>query len=157
MKVKGKKGGNNVSSLLIKEFTKNNILNKDTPAKEAAIIMDNCGGQNKNNMVLRLSVLLVELGYFEKVNFVFYIVGHTKNAADRWFNQLKKKYRRSNLYSYNDLLESMETHKNISVRKVEDGDFKEMEIFLNKFYKRLKPGTISKIMFSQLPKTILQH
>ena len=104
--------------------------------------MDNCGGQNKNNMVLRLSALFVELGLYDKVNFIFYIVGHTKNACDRWFNILKRKYRKSNLYSYDELLKCMETHKNITVRNVENGDFLEMENFLNKFYKRLKPGSM---------------
>ena len=38
------------------------------------------------------ALYLVEAGYFKTVNFVFYIVGHTKNAADRWFNILKKQY-----------------------------------------------------------------
>ena len=77
--MKDKKKVNNVSSLMLEEIKKH-ILEQNSPGKELTIIMDNCGGQNKNNMVLRLSVLLVELGYFDKVNFVFYIVGHTKNA-----------------------------------------------------------------------------
>ena len=66
--------------------------------------MDNCSGQNKNNMVLRLALLLVEVKYFKKVTFMLYIFGHTKNAADRWFNMLKKTYRRSKLFTYKQLL-----------------------------------------------------
>ena len=75
----GKKGGDNVASLLLKEWKEQNWL-RDTPGKEMVILMDNCGGQNKNNHVLRLALYLVEAGYFKKVTFNFYIVGHTKNA-----------------------------------------------------------------------------
>ena len=66
--------------------------------------MDDCAGQNKKDMVLRLAAFLVVAGDFKTVSFVFYIVGHIKNAADRWFNILKKQYRRSNIYSYKQLL-----------------------------------------------------
>ena len=55
-----KKGGNNVASLLIKEIRGNNLLRDDKPGKEITIIMENCSGQNKNNMVLRLVLFLVE-------------------------------------------------------------------------------------------------
>jgi len=55
-------------------------------------------------MIPRMSVFLVEAKYFKKVSFIFYIVGHTKNAADCWFNMLKKTYRKANLYCYDDLL-----------------------------------------------------
>ena len=57
---------------------------------ELTFIMDNCAGQKKNNMVLWLVAYLVEGRYFKTVNSVFYIVGHMKNAADCWFNILKK-------------------------------------------------------------------
>ena len=43
--------------------------------------MENCSGQNKNNMVLRLALFLVEAKYFKKVTFMFYIVGHTKKCG----------------------------------------------------------------------------
>eukprot|EP00957_Ditylum_brightwellii_P042805 3240960-Ditylum_brightwellii.AAC.1 len=77
-------------------------------------------------MVLRLALYLVEAGYFKQVSFVFYIVGHTKSAADRWFNMLKKTYRKSDLYTYNQLLESLKTNDQIAVRKVEKGDFRDI-------------------------------
>ena len=140
----GKKGGNNVASLLIKEIREKNLLRDDEPGKEITIIMDNCSGQNKNNMVLRLALFLVEAKYFKKVTFMFYIVGHTKNAADRWFNMLKKTYRRSNLFTYKQLLASMKTHERISVRKVNTGDFQDFNAFLNSFYKKLESGTVMK-------------
>jgi hypothetical protein len=54
--------------------------------------MDNCGGQNKNNFFLRLAPHLVEMGYFLKVKFAFYILVQAKNTRDRTFNHMKLKY-----------------------------------------------------------------
>jgi hypothetical protein len=89
----GKKGGNNVASTIMDCLQSLGMLQENEIGKELNIIMDNCGGQNKKNCVLRLANLLVEAGYFRKVNFIFYVVGHTKNICDRWFNTLKKIYR----------------------------------------------------------------
>ena len=139
----GKKGGNNVASLLMKEFQEKGLLRKDKRGKELTILMDNCAGQNKNNMVLRLALYLVEAEFFEKVSFAFYIVGHTKNACDRWFNTLKKQYRRSNIYTYNALLSSLDTHENIRVSNYKTGDFRDYDSFLNKFYKKLEGGSVA--------------
>jgi hypothetical protein len=47
----GKKGGNNVASLIMKTLNHIDILNKDEAGRELSIVMDNCGGQNKNRMV----------------------------------------------------------------------------------------------------------
>jgi len=44
---KGKKGGNNVASLLMKELTIKGLLKYESTGKELTIIMDNCSGQNK--------------------------------------------------------------------------------------------------------------
>ena len=87
---KGGKGGNNVASLLIKGLHDLGWIHEGTTGKHLSIILDNCGGQNKNNYVLRLALWLVERSYFHNVDIIFYIRGHTKNACDRLFNQLKK-------------------------------------------------------------------
>ena len=84
---KGLKGGNNVASLLMIYLKKKGWLDEYHYAPELNILLDNCSGQNKNNMVLRLAGLLVECQYFERVNVIFWIAGHTKNAADRWYVQ----------------------------------------------------------------------
>jgi hypothetical protein len=82
----GKKGSNNVASILMHNLFVNNWLMKGNPGKRLTIAMDNCGGQNKNNHVLLLSVYLIEMKYFDEVEFVFYVHGHTKNACERTFN-----------------------------------------------------------------------
>ena len=83
-KGQGGKGGNNVASMFMLYLKRKGWLKNDGPGKQLTVIMDSCASQNKNSMVLRLANLLVECNYFEEVNFVFYIVGHTKNCADRW-------------------------------------------------------------------------
>jgi hypothetical protein len=82
----GKKGENNVCSLIVKTLQYLNIMCGGDIGGELNIIFDNCSGQNKNNTVLRLIVFLTEMGYFKQVNFVFLVVGHTKNAADQILN-----------------------------------------------------------------------
>jgi hypothetical protein len=56
------KGRNNFASLLVQDFYDKFWLRKDNPGKKLTIAMDNCGGPNKNNVVLYLTHYLVEIG-----------------------------------------------------------------------------------------------
>jgi hypothetical protein len=89
----GKKGANNVASLIVETLRKLNLLRENSVGGELNIIFDNCLGQNKNNAVIRLAGWLNAMNYFTEVNFLFLVVGHTKNSADRLFNCLKQEYR----------------------------------------------------------------
>ena len=73
----GKKGSNDVTSLVMK-FLKDKGFLDGTQRLKLSIVCDNCTGQNKNNTVLRLAPYLVECGHFKKVQVVFFVVGHTK-------------------------------------------------------------------------------
>lgn len=84
----GQKGANNVCSLVVKTLTRLNLLRENEQGGELNVVFDNCSGQNKNYTVLKLLLWLVEMKYFKRVNFVFLIVGHTKNSADRLFSAL---------------------------------------------------------------------
>jgi hypothetical protein len=53
-------------------FEKNRLM-KGNPGKRLTIAIDNCGGKNKNNHVLRLSAYLMEIKYFDEVEFMFYV------------------------------------------------------------------------------------
>jgi hypothetical protein len=86
----GGKGGNNVASLIVKGLADLGWIKQENPGKRLSIIMDNCGGQNKNKYVLHLALLLVQLKLFLTVKIIFYMRGHTKNACDQLFNQLMK-------------------------------------------------------------------
>ncbi len=52
----GKKGGTNVTSLIVKTLRKMQLLRDDEVGGELNIIFDNCSGQNKNNTVLKLGM-----------------------------------------------------------------------------------------------------
>ena len=119
----GKKGANNVASLIVKTLRLLNLLQEDSPGEELNIIFDNCSGQNKNNTVLKLAAWLKAMGYFKWVNFIFLIVGHTKNAANRLFNSLKHEYRKKNIYTMEGLVDSLGKSDSVTVLPTEPSDF----------------------------------
>jgi hypothetical protein len=100
----GRKGGNNVASMLWNELKRKGLT---TPGgtREFNFVMDNCGGQNKNRMVLRLLFVLVKLKLCFKARMIFLVKGHTKNDCDRMFNLMKKEYRNTNCYTPKQLFE----------------------------------------------------
>ncbi len=114
-----------------------NILRDNEHGSELNIVFDNCCGQNKNNTVLRLAAWIVKMGYFLEVNFIFLIVGHTKNAADRLFNSLKVQYRKKNLYTFNQLVEALGTSRTITIHPAVSEDFLNYGDLFDFFYKKL--------------------
>jgi hypothetical protein len=64
------KGGINVASLLMEHLEDRGLL-LGIKRRHLNILMDNCSGQNKNNMVLRLAAYLVEKGSFAQLDFIF--------------------------------------------------------------------------------------
>ena len=84
----GRKGGNNVASLLMMHLKKKDWLQKRNSGRELNVVMDNCGGQNMSNHVIGLSSAMAGLGHFKSMNFVFCIVCCTKSVCDRCFNTL---------------------------------------------------------------------
>jgi hypothetical protein len=144
----GKKGSNNVASLIMKTLKHMGILDETKIGGHLVIIFDNCVGQNKNNTVIKLVSYLTEMGYFNKVTFVFLIVGHTKNTADRMFNLLKINYRIQNLYTMDQLQECLNKSNNVSILMTEESDFYDYESFLNLFYRDLSGQVVVNHIFS---------
>jgi hypothetical protein len=140
----GKKGSNNVASLLMQDLHDKFWLRKGSPGKSLTIAMDNCGGQNKNNVVLRLAPYLVEMGYFLKVEFAFYIRGHTKNACDRTYNQMKSKYHKKDIFTWEQALQTLNIKEHVNVVDTKEDVFKDYGAMLDTFYGTFKPGTIQK-------------
>jgi hypothetical protein len=147
----GKKGGDNVASLLMKTLRQLNVLQEGCRGKELNVVFDNCPGQNKNHHVLWLVPYLIEMGYFHTVNFIFLVVGHTKNAADRRFNNLKMIYRKSNVYTFNQLVEVCGKSPHVTVVPVVDGDFKDYDYFFDLFYGKISAVTKSHIFSCKRP------
>jgi hypothetical protein len=138
----GKKGGDNVTSMLWKQLKILGLIPEDNTkpsiaAKELNIVMDNCGGQNKNNMVLRMLVLLVKLGIVKTARAIFLVRGHTKNDCDRLFNCMKKIYRKSDCFSEDELMAAIGTHEDVTPVGVLDGDFYDFNKVEDKYMKKL--------------------
>ena len=80
----GKKGGNNVVSLIHDTLKKKGVFEDAErlgPGKSLTLVFDNCGGQNKNRMVLRYALYLVEKGIYKSVELVFWYAGTLKMCA----------------------------------------------------------------------------
>jgi hypothetical protein len=100
------------------------------------VVMDNCPGQNKSNFVLRLAPYLQEKEYYVKVNFIFLVVGHTKNVAHCLFNTLKTLYRKQNVFTMGMLLEAMK-HEQVIAYNFDWQEFKDWDKYLILIYKKM--------------------
>ena len=70
--------------------------------KEIDIWMDNCGGQNKNWVVMAYFCWLVDVDLYETVTGCFQVKGHTKNACDRGFAQTRNASNRREIWCVED-------------------------------------------------------
>jgi hypothetical protein len=70
---------------------------------------DNCVGQNKNNALLQYLMYRLLIGLHDKIELSFLIVGHTKFSPDGYFGLIKRHYRRSQVYTYDQLSDIVET------------------------------------------------
>ncbi len=71
------------------------------------------------------------------MNFIFLIVGHTKNAADRLLNSLKTEYRFQNLFTFQDLLEALNRLLMVTVHPASQEDFLDYNKLMNYLYRQL--------------------
>ncbi len=76
-------------------------LRLDKKVSQLNIIFVNCSGQNNNNTVLRLATWLMAMNCLKEV------VGHIQNAADHLYNCLKTEYHKQNLFTFQDLVETL--------------------------------------------------
>ena len=138
----GKKGGDNVASMLWKQLKMSGLIPQDnsrpaTAAKEINLVMDNCGGQNKNNMVLRMLLFLVKLGVCKVARAIFLVRGHTKNDCDRLFNLMKKIYRKIDCFSQAELIKAVGSHEDVTPVEVLDGEFFDFNRVEDVYFKKL--------------------
>jgi hypothetical protein len=138
------KGANNVAPLLMRDLCSRGLLREGDPVLCLTLIFDNCGGQNKNNTVLRMAPYLVEKGYFQQVKIIFYVRGHTKNACDRTFNQLKLRYHKQSIYTAPQVIKVLDTQPNVKAIATDSSHFFKYDDMLEKLYVKLEAGTIQK-------------
>jgi hypothetical protein len=92
------KGANTVISLLDHFFSHYSFKEK-----QVFLTADNCVAQNKNNALLHYLIYRTLTGLHDKISLSFMVVGHTKFAPDGYFGLIKKKYRHSSVYTYEQL------------------------------------------------------
>ena len=78
-----------------------------------------------------------QMGYFKKVKFVFLIVGHTKNAADRLFNSLKHEYRKENIFTMQALFDCLGVSDSVTVVPSVAEDFLDYDALFDDIYRPL--------------------
>ena len=87
--------------------------------------------------MLRLAPYLIEKGYFYIVEFQFLVAGHTKNEADKRFNNLKQGYRHKNIYTMDQLVKICNESPYVKARQVYWDDFFDYKKFFESIYKKL--------------------
>ena len=92
------KGANTVVSML-DYFFSHYGLGEST----ASLHADNCCGQNKNNTMVQYLMWRVLTGLHHSIRFHFLITGHTKFSPDACFGLIKRKFRRTDVSSLDDL------------------------------------------------------
>ena len=118
----GKKGVNNIACFLLRwindkgYYSRSYVNNHKMP--EIDILDDNCGGQNKNNLLIRFFNIIKNGGLFGADTLNFYIKGHTNNYYDRAFNGLKVLYQKKNVFTLEKFCEIFNINNNVEVIQV---------------------------------------
>jgi hypothetical protein len=107
---------------------------------------DNCTGQNKNNALLQYLMYRVITGLHDKIELSFLVVGHTKFSPDGYFGLIKRQYRRSQVYTYDQLSDIVESSSknghNVCVRVSKNIDnpviYRDWSSWLSQYFKVLK-------------------
>ncbi|KAG3017746.1 hypothetical protein PC120_g10854 [Phytophthora cactorum] len=73
--------------------------------RKLTIYADNCGGQNKNKFVIKMLLALAQTGKLETVDLKCFVKGHTKNAVDRGFGHIRKRFAKEDVWTTDQLLE----------------------------------------------------
>jgi hypothetical protein len=97
---------------------------------------------------LKLAVWLMAMGYFKSVQFIFLVVGHTKNAADRLFNSLKLEYRKENLFTFHELARMLDQSASVTVHRTVANDFFDYDKLLDGMYQKLAENIKQNHIFS---------
>lgn len=97
------KNANTVISLLDHFF-----LNYGLGETSAYLTTDNCVGQNKNNALIQYLMYRVLSNLHSEIEMSFLVVGHTKFSPDSHFGLIKQRYRKSMIYTYEQLARVIE-------------------------------------------------
>ncbi len=98
------KGADTVISILDHFFA-----NYGLGEQHLLLTADNCAGQNKNNAVLNYLLYRTIKQLHRQIDWAFMLVGHTKFSPDAYFGLLRKKYRHSKVYTFEQIVDVINT------------------------------------------------
>lgn len=136
------KNANTVISLL-DHFFSNYALGE----MSAYLTADNCVGQNKNNAIIQYLMYRVLSGLHTNIEMSFLIVGHTKFSPDSHFGFIKQRYRSSHIYTYEQLVKTIEEstfagynkcHKFNQEEKQKKITYRNWSEWLSTYFKQIK-------------------
>ena len=108
--------------------------------RECFLHADNCSGQNKNKTVVAYLAWRCLFGLHEKISLSFMIAGHTRCLVDGCFGLLKKKFRRSDCFTMEQLAEVVENSAAPNVAQLAAGSgiiWREWDSFFVKYFRRV--------------------
>lgn len=130
----GKRGPDEVCTMLWL-----NIQNMSPDIKELHVFSDACGGQNRNNTLVRFFLALVATGRFTKIYQYFPVRGHSFLQCDRNFGTAKRKIRRMDrIYSIEQYVDLIKTSKKsgFNVTQIVADNFLDFKNWWPKLYKK---------------------
>jgi hypothetical protein len=80
--------------------------------------------------------------FFRSFEFIFYVRGHTKNACDHLFNQMKIRFHKDQVHSYPIALVVLNSQLNVRMSDATEEMFKDHGKMLDTFYCNFEPGAI---------------
>jgi hypothetical protein len=143
------KGSEEVISML--SYFLDKIVGLQKP-KRLTLYADNCTGQNKNNFVAKYLLSLVHTDTLERVDLKFFVKGHTKNAVDRGFGHVRKKFAKTDVWTMDQLVRLVDDAATSSATVPIDADsdvFKSFKGMLSEAYRDI-PGIRKYQVFSML-------
>lgn len=116
------------------------------PATHLHLHADNCSGQNKNNLMLKYMIMLIETGRYQSVTLHFLVRGHTKFCPDAGFGTCKNAAKKKELFSLQALRSHISSIANHHV--VESFEWRQWEAYLSKRIPGVFPGILVGRRFS---------
>ncbi|CAI6357776.1 unnamed protein product [Macrosiphum euphorbiae] len=130
------RGANEICSSFLKVVT-----SRITTKKNIQMWCDNCAGQNKNKMLVFVMFYLVATGWFESIECLFLVSGHSFMPCDQDFAMIEKRKKRVSSMVPSELKEMIEASKlnnPFEVVDIEDGDIVDLNLTANRFLNTTK-------------------
>ncbi|EGZ20800.1 hypothetical protein PHYSODRAFT_328874 [Phytophthora sojae] len=131
------KGSNQINSML-QHFIRTVLLPADK--KHLIVYADNCSGQNKNNHVIKFFLTQVQMGVFDRIDYKFFVKGHTKNSCDRGFGHIRRHVGRADCWTMDHIVSAVDeaATSSISVHISRGNEFfKSYKPLVTELYKKL--------------------